>query len=179
MTSIRSSISINGISIYSGIRLCMCLVSRPFERTLSWVELLTQSRQGSLTGSGCVGRASLGSLTLLYHLTTPWPVAWSIKGTQSIALNKRAKRSLVPLVLYAGMRPPKQSPLRPTKTGRWAHLNQRRKGSACLFCFWLLYGPLLGLSDKLGFACFVRVLSSVMWSQGVGRSNKRDHKGKP
>lgn len=113
----------------------MCLVSRPFERTLSWVELLTQSRQDSPTGSGCDGQASLGSLTRPCHLTTPWPVAWSIKGTQSIALNKRAKRSLVPLVPCAGMRPPKQSPLRPTKTGRWGQLNQRWKGSLASFAF--------------------------------------------
>lgn len=41
----------------------------------------------------------------------------------------------MPLVLYVGMKPPKQSPLRPTKTGRRVHLNQRRKGSIASFAF--------------------------------------------
>lgn len=148
---------INGISICSDIGLCMSSGSRPFERTLSWVEPLTQSRQGFLTGSGCVGPASLGSPTRPCHLMTLWPVAWSIKGTQSIALNKRAKRSLVPLVLYVGMRPPKQSPLRPTKTGRWVHLNQRWKGSLASFAF--------GYCTGLFWACVTnRVLLVLSWS---------------
>jgi len=131
--------------------------SRPFERTLSWVEPLTQSRQDSLTGLELGGPVNLGSLTRPCHLTTPWPVAWSIKGMQSLVLNKRAKRSLVPLVLYVGMKPPKQSPLRPTKTGRRVHLNQRRKGSIASFAF--------GSSTGLFWASMTnRVLLVLSWS---------------
>lgn len=135
----------------------MSSVSRPYAKTQWWVEPLTQSRQGFLTGSGCDGPASLGSLTQPCHLTTPWPIAWLIKGTQSLVLNKRAKRSLVPLVLYVGMKPPKQSPLRPTKTGRWVHLSQRRKGSIASFAF--------GYCTGLFWACLTNwVLLVLSWS---------------
>ena len=150
----------NGISICCDTGLCMCLDSRPYVKTQWWVGPLTQSRLVSLTGSGWDGPVSLGLLTLPCHLMTPWRIAWLIKGTQSLALNKRAKRSLVPLVLYVGMKPPKQSPLRPTKTGRWVHLNQRRKGSIASFAF----GYCMGLFWACLTNWFLFVLSgSYLW----------------